>query len=242
MSSRCCKKCDRPISSQSLTGHCRWCARRLRDVLPRLERGSCLDCGSLLGIKNRSGRCSHCQPAHANRDPAFQKRRVAGIKRKWEDPEFLAKMRKIASRMGQKAALDEDLQERRRAWGKYAYANWLGKPEVRARALASPTRARTMSETRLAWCPPEMRQKYRDLKRRTKMRAAEAKKIILREWADIQAVRDPGFDEALFWLSRISPITHQEDGTYRFGYAVLTPSEVIARAKLKGWEPSRWAA
>jgi hypothetical protein len=33
-----------------------------------------------------------------------------------------------------------------------------------------------------------------------------------------------------------------DDGTYRYGSAILTPGQLIDRAKLKGWQPMGVAA
>jgi hypothetical protein len=48
-------------------------------------------------------------------------------------------------------------------------------------------------------------------------------------------------DSALDYLRKFAPVQKLENG-YRYGNAVLSPAEVVSRAKIRGWEPERLAA
>lgn len=224
-----CSECGTSIDRRVKSGLCKVCVRK-----------PCGDCGATLGPKNRSGYCSRCNTARLNADPEFSQLRLNGIRRKWEDPDFLEAQRRRCQRMGQKFGIDPDMRARRVAWGKFAYASWLSKPEIRERANTSPLRGKKVSEARMGWCPPEMRERYRYLTHSKKMLAADARKVIELEWADKQALKH--VDSALYHLQKIAPVHKLENG-YRVGNSpILRPSEVVERAKLRGWQPESWAA
>ena len=69
----------------------------------------------------------------------------------------------------------------RREHGKRQYARFFAGADGYAR-LQSPEvrqkRGASVSATRMAWCPPELRDEYRDLVRRQRLPAAEARAII----------------------------------------------------------------
>lgn len=238
---RACRVCSTAISRFSKYGFCRPCARRNRGSMPVEEFATnCIDCGVGLCKINRSGRCKLCFNQAMWKDPQFRQNRLVGIRRKFAEPEYAEKMSKKARRLAQLMAIDPEIQARKRELGKIAYQKNLAPPEVRARAIAAVRRAGpTHTELRLGWCPQEFRERYSRLVNSKKMKAADARAIIEQEIADQQALKH--IPSALEHLRRLAPVQVLENG-YRYGNAILRPSEVIERAKLRGWQPERWAA
>ncbi len=156
-----------------------------------------------------------------------------------EDPEFHERMSRTAARNIQKAAADPAIREKLSACGK-ARIKELWSPENRAKWMATrPAAIAKRLETIYAWCPYEdLRDEYRKLvyNPRSGVLAAQAKEIIGRKVEDRSAVRSPHFQEAVRWLNRIARVSIQDDGTYRYGNAFLRPSEVMSRARIKGWQ------
>lgn len=240
-SDRTCRVCSTAISRFSKYGFCRPCARRNRGAIPIEEfPTNCIDCGVDLCAINRSGRCKACFNPNRWKDPQFRENRLAGIRRKFAEPEYAEKMRKKASRLGQLMAIDPEMQAKRRELGKIAYQKNLASPEVRARTIEAVKRAGPKhTELRIGWCPPEFRPRYFYLCKTKKMCSADARAIVEQEIADAEALKH--VSSALEHLKRLAPVQVLENG-YRYGNAILRPSEVIERAKLRGWSPDRWAA
>lgn len=89
--------------------------------------------------------------------------------RRWADPEQAAALARAIS-----AGITDEEKERRRQRGKICC-------NCRAAAAGSEARqraGRSLSQTRLGWCPPEYREEYFWLRRNYKMRAPEARAII----------------------------------------------------------------
>ena len=237
-----CRTCGGPRSRFSRFGFCRTCARRNRDNLPppMNPHTHCLDCGKGLCKINVTGYCKPCWGSKQWEDPDFRERRAEGVRRKFADPEYMAKMRKQCQRLGQKTAIDPVLQARRREVGRVMYLKNLAAPEVRQRCLEAVRKAGPKhTELRLGWCPEPFRTRYRYLIKTKKMKAVDARALIEREMADQDALKH--IDSALDFLRRLAPVAKLENG-YRYGNAILRPSEVIERATLRGWQPERWAA
>lgn len=199
---------------------------------------ACSKCAVPIGNTNASGLCRPCVLAKNSTDPVFLENRRQGLRNKIaNDPEYAEGLRRRMKRTAQKAALDPVLTAKRRARGRYLYETRLNTPEVKAKILASRRAVGDkLREQRMAWCPPELRAKYKALYRNKRIPSAVARVMIEAEAADLLAVRSPGFRDAIYWLNRIAPVTLQEDGTYRYGNAFLSPAEVISRAKAKGWQ------
>jgi len=235
-----CRVCSKPVSRTSKLRLCRVCSPKHRFSVEAPPPKHCTDCGKELSFANSIGRCKGCFAKQQWMNPEFKERRMAGIWRKINsDPDYREGMRKRAQRLGQITALDPEIQAKRREAGKRAYVK-LNSPEVRAKNLAAVKAAGWKHRERmLAWCP----ERYRDLHRwhlRTKhMTLAESQAIILPMVADDEALKH--IDSALYFLNRLAPTAKLENG-YRYGNAILRPSEVIERAKLRGWQPDRWAA
>lgn len=225
-----CNECGCDIDYRVKSGLCKVCARK-----------PCLDCGRLTGPANQTGYCAHCSTIRLNRDPAHTALRVAGIRRKMEtDPAYMAQQVRNGRRLGQKSALDPELRARRVEHGKRVYRELLCRPDVVARRDATlKAQGPRISERWMSWCPEKYRELHRHNTRKLKMTLAESKAIILPMVADDEALKH--IDSALEYLKRLAPVGKLENG-YRYGNAVLRPSEVIDRAKLRGWQPDRWAA
>ncbi len=76
--------------------------------------------------------------------------------------------------------------ERKREHGRRQYRDCLSRPDVLAKNRAPEVRkaaGRKTSETRMAWCPPELRAEYRTLIHSKLIPAAEARRIIEAEIA-----------------------------------------------------------
>lgn len=176
-------------------------------------------------------RCATCRPCslkRLNSNPEIRARRIAGLKR------YVAQNREAhlerAKRAGRTKRNNPELIARLRERIKKVQPL-----SVTPEALAkrdNVQRGRALSNTRLAWCPPE----YRDLHRRNinsrHMTSAQSRAVIEK----IIAIKNNWLDGAVHWLRRIAPIRAEGSG-YRFGYTVLTPEEVIERARRKGWKP-----
>jgi hypothetical protein len=209
-------------------------------------RKPCIDCGKKTGRGNKSGRCRSCLNAHVNSDPVIAETRRAAIRAKFQDPAHRARAVACAIRNGQKAATNPE----HRAWliehGREQYRRYLNTPETRAKLdAARPAAARKRSETRMAWCPPELREEYRYWAVSRRKPAAEARAIIEKKIAETNAMRSGQLPFAVDYLRRLAPIGRCDAngkadpvGThYRYGSSVLTVAEVMQRAKTKGWQP-----
>lgn len=132
----------------------------------------CKRCDKPLGPRNVSGYCrKHYSAAeHQNADHGAKISRALKLKYA-HDPVFAERAKETARANLFKASGSKQTATRLRLWEiglPFSLA-----PEVRARA------ARTHSERRMAWCPRELREDYRRLVYSKKLRAAEAREIIL---------------------------------------------------------------
>jgi hypothetical protein len=151
-------------------------------------------CGKTLGRRNTSGRCALCALAELNADPEHQAKRLAGIKRKFEDdPAYAAAARERCRRVGLKAGQDPELRARRVEAGRERYANILSRPDIREKAIAS-IKARVGAKLRaraLSWCPEYLWPEYQYLRKVKRLPAAEAREIVLQEHARREAALSP---------------------------------------------------
>lgn len=108
------------------------------------------------------------------------------------DPEFLEAVRARAAKAARSPATNRARSERAkrlRLWEKGLPA--ANAPEVRARA------AKATSATKLAWCPPHLRDQYRELLCKKRIKAAEAREMILaQDRAEVERLRNRmGYEE-----------------------------------------------
>lgn len=144
----------------------------------------CSDCEAQISRQSKTGRCKSCCARWLNRDPEMTARRRAGQAAFFARPEV---RRQLAARAVRLAAnLTPEQIEARRAQGRHTAATVLRRPDVIAASNSPEAKAkagRGRTNTVLAWCPPEYRDRYRELKNRCLMRAAEARAMIEEEIA-----------------------------------------------------------
>lgn len=147
----------------------------------------CKTCGAKLGERNKKGYCrSHLSAAMAQ-DPAWREKQRKGIRDKIaNDPQYLADCRARADRLakdpGIKAMRAEQFR-RLRVW-ECGTATQKANPEIRKRA------GRTLSDRKMAWCPPHLRNAYRELLYTKGYLAADARALILeQERREIERLR-----------------------------------------------------
>lgn len=163
-----CVKCDVPIHWRVKSGLCRACSVR-----------TCGDCGKVLSKQNKVGYCQiHASKRLWDR-PGMREAHKAGLRRAWADPRYRAANRRALREISRKCHQDEAfLQRKRERWWAH-YHNVLNTPEVRARnAKAVAAAAGKMTETKMAWCPPEYRDWYRHMNRTKRIPKADCMKII----------------------------------------------------------------
>lgn len=142
----------------------------------------CSVCGGPISKVNVSGMCRVCNPKF--RSPDHSEKVSAGIRRRYAtDPAYLDELRKRAKRLSDRP----DVVERRtrkfienRVWE----AGWAAQtPEVRERAR------RSISAKALAWCPPHLREQYRQLRAKGVPREEAREAILAHEKAEIERLR-----------------------------------------------------
>lgn len=136
----------------------------------------CSTCGVAILNVATTGLCRPCYLAKHNADPQIRARIVAGNA---ANPDMAAggAARKIAGRKGSITRWSNpEYRERMTAVFKEKVMHRGSAPDVVA-ARDWEAVGRAVSETRLAWCPPEYRSAYRELTRKM-LGAGEAKRII----------------------------------------------------------------
>lgn len=148
--------------------------------------GACQTCGVQLGRNNRSGYCKRHFSAAKAQDPAWREAQRSGAKRALQaDP---ARMEALKARLRAHNSSPEH-----RAWAaERAYK--IGLASIGQAASRTPEanakRAASAAATKLAWCPPHLREDYRALIYNKKIPAAEAREIILaQEASEVASVR-----------------------------------------------------
>lgn len=163
---------------------------------------TCRECSAPLCRGNRSGYCR----AHVTGSPEVRRKLADSMRRGIQaDPQRREGLR----RAGRASANGPGERERRSRAARERNLNAIGcaaiTPEVRRKAAAS------ISSTRMAWCPPHLRDEHRHLVKSKGFKSAEARKIIeaqneaeMRRWRrSVGAVVEP-FDP-----SRI--VAHESD-------------------------------
>ncbi len=149
----------------------------------------CSDCSSPISRFSK-GRCNPCALAFRNADPAFQAKRIAAIRKAYREPELRKAAAKRIYAYHQEARRDPEKRERldKNVW---IARERLSDPEVIARmegrrAAAGAKRSATV----LAWCPPELRDRYFYLVRTKRMKAADARAVILESMSPFERQMD----------------------------------------------------
>lgn len=141
----------------------------------------CSACPTAIRNSNVSGLCRPCWLKASVDDADFQHRRAEGIRRKLrDDPAHAARVSANMRRVAIAAAKDPEVRQRRIERGHFMYENFLKLPEVRAKIAATrPAVAKKLSEQKLAWCPAHLRDEYLFLVKRKRVKASEARRIIM---------------------------------------------------------------
>lgn len=147
---------------------------------------ACATCSKPLSRKNRSGYCKHHVSAAKAQDPAWREAQRVGAKRALQvNPE---RMEALKARVRARNASPEH-----RAWAADR-ARQIGLHAIGQQSANNPEsiakRAASSAATKLAWCPPHLREQYRHLLYSKKIPAAEARQMILeQEAAEVAALR-----------------------------------------------------
>lgn len=153
---------------------------------------SCSDCGKQITAQSKSGRCRACGLRHNLSDPEVNARRIANMTKTWAQPEQREK-RRIRSReaIRRKIEADPGFAEMKRQQGKRLAASRAG-TDGRPAGHESRIRAgKSISKTRMGWCPEEWRPQYNDLIRRKGLKRAQAKAIIEDEIRRAEQAKSP---------------------------------------------------
>lgn len=148
---------------------------------PFSEGRTCGDCAAPITNISKSGRCRACNTIRNNKKPELVAKRMEGKRKAMSDPLKYARICQVARNNIRKAMADPVKRAAAIERGKAKAAlhfntpegrAWANRPEVRERA------GKSLSETRMAWCPPEYRQTYKDLLRARVCTAAEGRQLI----------------------------------------------------------------
>lgn len=134
----------------------------------------CAICAKPLSRQNKTGYCK----AHVNQAVASPERSAAisaGLKRHYSDPVNKQRGREAFIRNCQ----TEHAKQRRSESAKRIGLHLIGKAAIAADPTVLERRARSQSNTKMAWCPRELRAEYKRLVRTKKLPASEARAIIL---------------------------------------------------------------
>lgn len=122
---------------------------------------SCAGCGSQVSRSCQSGYCRSCAARRSYQvDPVRKAEALARLALAARDPQVK--------------------EQRRKRWVEGRF--WEKGQSAQPKGSSSRQRmAKSLSATHLAWCPPHLRERYRMLVRSKKLKAADARRIILEE-------------------------------------------------------------
>lgn len=198
----------------------------------------CPDCGVM--IRPASTRCQPCARKPEYLAIAAERYRETMRRKMEEDPEFARQWKLRCAQNSRNRMLKPEVRAKLVELGKEAYRQRLQTPEALAKWRASRDRAaRLWSETRTGWrCPDGYWEEYLSISKKNRKKARE---IIDKKAAEEAAVRQitAAIDYLKRWVSvsrcdehgRIDP----KGKFYRYGTAVLTAVEVVARARTRGF-------
>lgn len=136
---------------------------------------TCIDCAGPISRVSK-GRCRPCSAARMNNCQDVAARRALSLIATLARPDV--RERRIAALREAIRNISPEERERRRAAGRWVAANVLARPDVMERSHTPEARAqagRANTNKRLAWCPPELRDTYRDLIRKKGLTSAQAR-------------------------------------------------------------------
>lgn len=177
----------------------------------------CSDCGTGLrpSTRRKGTRCKSCATRAIMRDPATRAKVSAAMRRKWADPEQRAARVAIMTEVNRRP----EMIAQRRALGKALNNITRFARPLPAGHPARVQAGRTLTERRLAWCPPGYRPDYARLKEIDGFRAKDARAIIEGQIAaDLAAMRKgtlpPGrlimVREAARWIRERAAVSASE--------------------------------
>ena len=170
----------------------------------RKKTANCSDCDVAILSGTKTGRCRTCNLQRFNSDPEFLAAKAAGNRKKWEDPAFVAKMRRLLAAVGRRNGTDPAIRAKLSELGKQK-VEYLHSPENRAKAKLSIGKG--VTEAKMAWCPKEYWEQYFFLTRRKKFRADEARAVI---FATIRADREKAQASKRRALDTMTPFERQQ--------------------------------
>lgn len=137
--------------------------------------GLCTGCAGPISRRNVSGLCRPCSLSAMNSDPDFAARVSAGIQTAMKkDPAKREAKRQAMLRIRATPKARESRRRVAQSIELWRLGNAAQPPGSPSRVLAG---ARG-SATKLAWCPPELRDEYRFLTKKVRLKAAEARRMI----------------------------------------------------------------
>lgn len=141
---------------------------------------TCADCGiARFSTKpKKSPYCKRCIGRHTGRDPARRAKASASMKARLADP-VLRAIHTQRTKEGTRAALrDPEFMARRRELGRRLGKAKLGHLAHPAGSESRAAAGRASSNTKLAWCPVEYRDDYKELVKHQHIPASEARQMI----------------------------------------------------------------
>jgi hypothetical protein len=146
-------------------------------------------CGRTISRQSKKGLCRSCAAKRLNSDPAIVAKRKANVQRYYDTPGVREEhARRLARHM---ANMSPEEIERRREHGRRTAREVLARPDVRAKSNGREAKRIAgihRSATVLSWCPPEWRDRYRELCKRGR-RAPEARRMVLAEIEEAERAR-----------------------------------------------------
>jgi hypothetical protein len=166
-----CSDCGKGLRSHGKAKRCLPCHTAFRKPTPK----TCRDCGAPVGPCSR-GRCKPCAQHWVANDPEMIRKRADGVRRRFKDPAYRAKMTTIITAANERARQRPEHMAYLRARGQ-ELAALMNSPEVMARRMAMRHEVGAKyTERFLGWCPPAYRDEYRRL--RSGKGAAVARRMI----------------------------------------------------------------
>ena len=222
--------CTATLGERNASGYCRT-HFQLGRLGPRRVR-HCGDCGTQIALDS-IGRCRPCHFAYIQSDPAIAARRVDGSRAAKQDPAVRAKLAKAARRAA--------TPERREITRQWALRNRIWEHARFHTPEANAKRGASVSETRMAWCPPEYRDEAKRMVRNGKKPLVEVKRIIAArvEQAQLKPLLGYAIEAAEYVaVHDRCPVIKLPDGRWRYGTAPKDAEQIVAMAVRKGWQ--RW--
>lgn len=138
---------------------------------------TCSDCATAITRHSKTGRCKPCATRLSRQDPAFEERRLAGLRKTFATPEYRAQKRTERQRTEIARKDDPVWQAYKQASGKRLRADFDAHPDAKAKSLARRGDVgKLLTERRIGWCPVERRDQYQQLRKKVGVR--EARRMI----------------------------------------------------------------